>query len=101
MTDTIAAIISYEELGHKGRFIAKVDGVDSEAALSISKVSDLLVIADSTFVPEAMRGMGAAGALVNALIADARAKGYRIMPLCPFVQAQSLRHPEWSDVVQH
>ncbi len=47
-----------------------------------------------------MRGMGAARALTERLIADARAKGQRIVPLCPYVRSLSQRHPEWSDVIQ-
>ena len=30
-------------------------------------------------------------------IADARAEGRKIVPLCPFVNAQRRRHPEWAD----
>lgn len=92
--------ISYEDQGHKGRFVARIPGVEGEGVLTLSKASDVLVIADSTFAPDAMRGTGAAKALVEALIADARAKGYRIIPLCPYVKAQSLKHPEWADVIQ-
>jgi len=101
MTEKPAARISYEDRGHKGRFVARVDGVDGEGELTISTVSDVLVIADHTLVPDSLRGMGAASALVDALITDARARGYRILPLCPFVRAQSQKHPEWSDVFQH
>jgi hypothetical protein len=101
MTEKPVARVFYEDQGHKGRFVARVDGVEGEGELTISKVSDVLVIADHTLVADTLRGMGAASALVETLISDARARGYRIMPLCPFVRAQSLKHPEWSDVFQH
>jgi predicted GNAT family acetyltransferase len=101
MTEKPAVRISYEDKGHKGRFVARITGVDGEGELTISKVSDVLVIADHTFAPDTLRGTGAALALVEALIADARAKAYRVMPLCPYVRAQSLKHPEWADVIQH
>jgi len=100
MTEKSAVQISYEDKGHKGRYIARIDGIDEEGELAISKVSDVLVIADHTYAPDALRGTGAASALVSALIADARAKGYRVVPLCPYVRAQSQKHPEWSDVIQ-
>lgn len=93
--------VSYEDKGAKGRFVGRIDGVDDEGELTISKVSDVLVIADSTYAPDSLRGTGTAAALVNALIADARTKGYRIVPLCPYVRAQSQKHPEWADVIQH
>ncbi|WP_104493811.1 GNAT family N-acetyltransferase [Paracoccus denitrificans] len=93
--------ISYEDQDRKGRYVARIEGVEGEGELTISKVSDVLIIADHTYVPDTMRGSGAASALVNRLIEDARARGQRIVPLCPFVRAQSLRHPEWSDVIQN
>lgn len=93
--------ISYEDQDRKGPYVARIEGVEGEGELTISKVSDVLIIADHTYVPDTMRGSGAASALVNRLIEDARARGQRIVPLCPFVRAQSLRHPEWSDVIQN
>ncbi|MFH5926952.1 GNAT family N-acetyltransferase [Roseomonas xinghualingensis] len=101
MTQKPAVRISYEAQGHKARFVARVDGVEGEGVLTISTVSDVLVIADHTLVPDTLRGRGVASMLAEALIADGRSKGYRIMPLCPFVRAQALRHPEWSDIIQH
>ena len=32
------------------------------------------------------------------IAAQLRATGLRIVPLCPYVQAQYRRHPEWADV---
>lgn len=93
--------ISYEETETKGRYIARITGVAGEGELTTSKVSEVLIIADHTHVPETMRGRGVAGALAERLIADARAKGQRVVPLCPFVRVQSMRHPEWADVIQH
>lgn len=101
MTEKLPVRISYEDKGQKGRFVARVAGVQEEGELSISKVSGVLVIADHTFVPDTLRGTGTGLALAEALIADARAKAYRVVPLCPFVRAQSLKHPEWADVIQH
>jgi predicted GNAT family acetyltransferase len=77
-----------------------MDGVEGEAELTFSKTKPTLVIADHTLVPQSMRGMGIGRLLVDRLIADARAGGYRIIPLCPFVKAQYVRHPEWADVMQ-
>ena len=61
--------------------------------LTLSKVSDVLVIADHTLIPDTMRGTGAASALVGDLIADARAKGYRIVPLCLFAGQMMVFRP--------
>jgi hypothetical protein len=69
----------------------------AEAELTYSIVSATLVIADHTGVPDAFRGTGAGLALVERLVADARAEGFKIVPLCPFVNAQRKRHPDWAD----
>ena len=88
-------MISREVTGSKGRYVLR-HGAD-EAELTYSITSPVLVIADSTQVPDSLRGTGAGLALVTRLIQDARAEGFRIMPLCPFVNAQRKRHPEWAD----
>lgn len=86
-----------KELGEtKGRFVMRMG--EDEAELTFSIAGPNLVIADHTGVPDIFRGTGAGRALVEALVADARAQGYKVVPLCPFVKAQSLRHPEWADV---
>jgi hypothetical protein len=87
--------IERENHGHKGRYVIRQDG--EEAELTYSVTSPVLVIADHTGVPDSFRGSGAGLALVERLVADARAEGFRIMPLCPFVNAQRKRHPEWAD----
>jgi predicted GNAT family acetyltransferase len=94
-----AVTITRELSDNKGRYVARVDGVAADAELTFSRASPTLIIADHTYTPEAMRGMGVAKALVERLVADARAEGFQIIPLCSYVKAQSLRHPEWSDVM--
>ena len=87
--------ISRELTGSKGRYVFRLGG--DEAELTYSVTSPVLVIADHTQVPDSLRGTGAGLALVTRLVQDARAEGFRIMPLCPFVNAQRKRHPEWAD----
>lgn len=80
----------------KGRFVIRMENHQAELTFSITTPD--LVIADHTGVPDAFRGMGAGLALVQALVADARANGYKVVPLCPFVNAQRLKNPDWADV---
>ncbi len=54
--------------------------------------------AHHTFVPADMRGQGIAARLVDALIADARERGFRIAPDCSYVATVFRRHPEWADL---
>lgn len=93
--------ITYTETDSKGRYAAAVESKMAEAELTTSKVSDTLIIADHTSVPDSMRGYGVGRALAEQLIADARAKGQRIVPLCPFVRAHAMKHrEELADVIQ-
>ncbi|WP_102108699.1 GNAT family N-acetyltransferase [Oceaniglobus roseus] len=87
-----------EVQGSKGRYVFREGG--DEAELTYSITTPTLIIADHTGVPDAFRGRGVGQALVERLVADARAEGVKIVPLCPFVNAQRRRHPEWADVFQ-
>lgn len=80
----------------KGRYVLRQDGAEAELTYSI--LSPAKIIADHTGVPDTLRGSGAGRALVERLVADARAEGVKIIALCPFVKAQAARHPEWQDV---
>jgi len=83
----------------KGSYVARVEGVEGHAHLDFTIRGPGMVSADHTEAPDSMRGTGVAMALVERLIADARAEGFKIIPLCPYVLAQSRRHPEWSDAM--
>ncbi|QDY99810.1 N-acetyltransferase [Nitratireductor mangrovi] len=91
--------IALEETGSKGRYVLRApDG--AEAEMTFSKVGERQLIIDHTEVPEAFRGQGAGVRLVERAVADARAAGKTIIPLCPFAAAQFRRHPEWADVLR-
>ena len=49
--------------------------------------------------PVALRGTGAAGRLMTALAADARAKSLRITPICGYAAAWLRRSKEFGDLV--
>lgn len=82
--------------GSRGRYVLSRDG--EEAELTFSILSPANIIADHTGVPNSARGEGLGLKLVEHMVADARQNGFRIVPLCPFVNAQRARHPEWADV---
>lgn len=88
--------ITHEKSPSGGRFVTVVDG--QEAELTYRNAGDGTVTADHTGVPRALEGRGIGAALVKAQVADARANGYRITPLCSFVVAHFRRHPDWADV---
>ena len=95
---TAAISITRSEDGSKGRYEASVEGHDATGELTYSRMSDTKIIADHTGVDDSLRGTGVGKALVERLVADAREEGFQIVPLCPFVNAQRQRHPEWADV---
>lgn len=100
MVETTSPDITLEQDGSKGRYVAKVDGITEPAELTFSIVNEHLIIADHTGVPDSMRGMGVGKALVERLVDDARRKQVKIVPLCPYVNAQRRKHPEWAEVFQ-
>ena len=79
-----------------GRYVARLAGIDAEAELTFTRRGDGRVSADHTGAPEALRGTGAAAALVEAMVADARKEGFRIVPLCSYV-AHHASNPDWAD----
>lgn len=89
-------IVTREHGQTKGRFVINQGG--DEAELTYSITTPTLIIADHTGVPDSFRGTGAGLALLQALVAAARADGFKVVPLCPFVNATRKKHPEWADV---
>jgi hypothetical protein len=91
--------IELEETGSKGRYMMRgADGALAE--MTFSKAGEHLIIIDHTEVPDAFRGQGVGVRLVERAVADARASGKSIIPLCPFANAQFKKHPEWADVLK-
>lgn len=88
-----------EERGEtKGRYVARAPG-KPDAEMTFSIASPTLMIIDHTGVPDEWRGLGVGKALVQRGVEDARARGVKIIPLCPFAKAQIAKHPEWQDVL--
>lgn len=93
-------VITHAEANGTGRYEARLANVRETSELTYSRMNAETIIADHTYVPDALRGRGIAQILVERLVADARAGGYRIVPVCPYIEAQYGKHPEWSDVMQ-
>src|SRR3712207_585776 len=92
-----AIAIEASETGHRGRYVAKVDGEVAE--MTYSRAGPHLIIIDHTEVPRALRGRGVGEALVRRAVADARAHATRIVPLCPFAASVFRRHADLADVL--
>ena len=81
-----------------GSYRAELPGSERPVVLTWRALGPLR-IADHTFVPPELRGQGLARQLVEALVADAREQGFKIVPQCSYVEAQFRRHPEWADLL--
>lgn len=89
--------ITRHDSGARGEYRAHVPGSEAIGRLTYQRRGNTLV-ADHTLVPPEIGGKGVAARLVEALIADARAAGDRIVPQCSYVEAAFRRHPEWADL---
>jgi predicted GNAT family acetyltransferase len=59
-----------------------------------------LVVLVHTEVAPAAEGAGVGSRLVAGALADIRARGLGVVPLCPFVAAYIRRHPEFADLIR-
>ena len=91
--------IGFEDKGSKGRYFVRSPSGD-EAEMTFTKIGEEQIIIDHTEVPDAFRGQGVGLRLVTRAVEEARAAGKKIIPLCPFANAQFRRHPEWADVLK-
>jgi len=77
----------------------EMDEQGSTSWADYRRSGDRLII-DHVEAPPALRGTGAAGRLMAALAADARAKGLTITPICGYAAAWLHRSHEFRDLVQ-
>ncbi|AUH32096.1 GNAT family N-acetyltransferase [Paracoccus tegillarcae] len=90
--------ITKEDGDRRGRYVARIEGIDAEGEITFTHRGPDIISADHTGVPDDMGGKGVAKALLAFMLEDARASGFRIIPICPFVGAQYARHPEWQEL---
>ena len=89
--------ITLEDGARGGRYVARIPGIDAEGELTFTHRGPAVVSADHTGVPKALKGRGVAAALVDHLVADARTRAFKVIPICPYVRARFEKHPEWRD----
>lgn len=53
-----------------------------------------------TEVDEAHSGKGYAATLARSALEDARARGLRVVPTCPYVASYLRKHPEYADLAE-
>ncbi len=96
MSDTELEVLR-EDGPAGGRYVIHL-APGAEAEMTFRRAADGTITIDHTGVPPAYEGRGIAARLVWRAIDDARAEGFKIVPLCSYVVAQFRRHPEWADL---
>ncbi len=99
--------ITHHAQGQGGKYVAHPGDSDTtgflewepRSGLPKEQVASDVRVATHTVVPEAIGGRGIAGKLVERLVADARERGFKIVPQCSYVAAKFKEHPEWSDLL--
>jgi uncharacterized protein len=89
--------VEREDAPSGGRYVVHI-APGFEGEMTYRRIAPDVIAIDHTGVPREYRGKGIAEALVERGIADARAQGVKIVPLCSYVVAQFRRHPEWEDL---
>jgi len=84
------------DVPERHRFEAVLDG--ELVGFAAYQKTDELIVFTHTEVDSSLEGQGVGGALVREALDHVRELGLRVLPICPFVQAWMLRHPEYTDL---
>ena len=79
----------------ESRYEARVDG--ALAGVSQYELTADTIVFLHTVVAEEYEGQGVASAIARYALDDARARGLRVRPLCPYIRGWIERHPEYAD----
>jgi predicted GNAT family acetyltransferase len=83
----------------KSRYEVLADGELAGFAQYVMRGGRLVFV--HTEVDDAYEGRGIGSRLAAGALDDARARGLRILPLCPFIASFIERHSEYDDLVDH
>ena len=87
-----------ENNGKKGEFYVEVNG-SRDALMTYTWAGEDKIIIDHTEVGDSLRGQGVGYKLVEASVNFMRAKGIKVIPLCPFAKSVFDKKAEYNDVL--
>lgn len=73
--------------------------VEDKLAFLEYRMQDDTIVFAHTEVPPELEGHGIAGKIVRTALDDAQARGYKVIPFCPYVGHYISRHTEYADLV--
>ena len=92
--------IQHEETEIRGRHFIIDDAGNMVAELTYAVQHPDTMVVDHTEVSEDLQGQNIGHQLVEAVVEHARAKGRKLMPVCPFAKKVIERQQELQDVLQ-
>ncbi len=94
MLDTMSGEV--RDNRERGRYELEIDG---EIAFATYRRDGDTVAIRHVEAPPRLRGTGAAGKLMDGIVALARTEGLKLRPLCSYAVAWLQRHPEHNDLL--
>jgi uncharacterized protein len=82
----------------ESRYEAWLDG--EVVGISQYELTDDAIVFLHTVVGEEYEGQGVGSAIARYALDDARARGLRVRPLCPYIKGWLERHPEYADLIR-
>ena len=73
--------------------------VDGHIALAAYRLAPGVITFTHTEVPKELGGRGIGSQLAKGALDQARARGLKVVPLCPFIKGYIDKHPEYGDLV--
>jgi predicted GNAT family acetyltransferase len=89
--------VTVRDAPERRRYEAELDGALA-GIVDYRLHGDRLALVHTEVMPPG-EGRGVGSALARGALDDARARGLRVIPRCPFIAAYIRRHPEYADLV--
>ena len=74
--------------------------VDGHTALAAYRLKPGVITFTHTEVPKELGGRGIGSQLAKGALDQARERGLKVVPLCPFIKAYIEKHPEYADLLE-
>jgi predicted GNAT family acetyltransferase len=94
MTD---ASVEVRDNPERSRYEAHLDDAVAGFA-AYRRRGDDIVVFTHTEVDPAFEGRGVGSALARTALDDVRARGLKVIAMCPFISAYIRRHPDYADL---